>query len=65
MRCGFLTKTDEARNSGSFQKRETAFHRGLGFVRVDQVQIGQGRRIKDVGSHKEGRLVAHRALQRV
>ncbi|SRR5258706_7778968 len=61
MRVGFFTKTEEARNSGVFEKAEPALHAALVFVGPDQLLVRQLVRIEHIGGDQEGGFALHRA----
>ena len=54
MRCGFFTKTDDARNKGSVPKRKSAFHDYLLLIQRDDRRIGPLLRIQQVRTDDEG-----------
>jgi hypothetical protein len=63
MRSGFFTKTEEARNSGSFKKGKAALDAVLVVVRLEQLLVGELLGVEHVGRDQEARLTHRRALE--
>ena len=55
-RSGFLTKTEEARKSGSLRKRASSFNASLIFVREIDLTVGELLFIKHVGGENKAGL---------
>jgi len=56
MRSGFLTKTEEARNSGVFEKAKAAFGAALPFICGNQLLVGKYGWLQDIRSHNPTRV---------
>jgi hypothetical protein len=56
MRCAFLTKTEEARKSGSLRKRKPRSTPPWSDVSTNESFVGEGRRLQEIGADNPARF---------